>query len=103
MQNVLSKKFPELKDFPEAQEISIFEVSSLIGENDVFKEEKYTSTLRCTSKHGTLFAMNKDQFFKLKKSQKSWDNVKQMVAYRQFRQLANQDDGKKERDLLSQR
>ena len=79
---MLSKKFPELKDFPKAQKISIFEVSSLIGENDVYSVDKHTSALECTSKHGILFAMSKDQFFKLKKSQKSWENVKQMVAYR---------------------
>ena len=41
MQNILSLKMPEIKDIPTKRRLNIFEVNSLIGEEDVFLHKTY--------------------------------------------------------------
>lgn len=66
MQNILSQKMPEIKDIPTKRRLNIFEVNSLIGEEDVFLHKTYQCTLRCYSQEGTLFKIKKKDFLKLR-------------------------------------
>ena len=58
--NIFTKKFPDMKDFPYAQKISIFEKQSFIGEDDLFNGKNHSATLKCLSQKGTLFKMHKE-------------------------------------------
>ena len=37
VKNLYQQKFPDMKDFPYSQKVSIFEAGSLIGEDDLFE------------------------------------------------------------------
>ena len=57
VENVLTKKFPDMKDFPTKHHISIFEPGSLIGEDDTYLGDTYSTTVSCSTKKGTLLTM----------------------------------------------
>ena len=79
-----------MKDLPSNQKITIFEPRSLFGYDDLlYKEGFHSTTVKCTSMKGRLFLMRKEQFFRLRKSQNSWHEVQKMVAYRTYRQNAD--------------
>lgn len=76
VQNIFTKKFPHMKDFPVAHSISIFERGSMVGDNDALsKDNLHTSTLKCYSQKGKLLAMPKESFLKLCKIGVSWGEV----------------------------
>lgn len=77
VESILNKKFPDMKDLPRSQKITIFEPKSLFGYDDILyrKDEHHSTKVVCTSKKGTLWLMRKDQFLRLSKSQSSWLEV----------------------------
>ena len=85
----MTKKFPNLKDFPQQHKISLFEAGSLIGLDDLYHEQDYTTTLTCSTQKGHLFGMKKDQFLKLSKNPYIWNKVQNMVAFRNYRRFAD--------------
>lgn len=88
--SILNQKFPQMRDLPEKLKITIFEPKSVFGYDDIlYKDAKHSTKVTCTSEKGTLFLMRKEQFFKLRKSQSAWQEVQNMVAYRTFRQNAD--------------
>ena len=78
VQNTLTKKFPHIKDFPVAHNISIFEKGSMVGDNDALsKDNLHSSTLTCYSQKGKLLAMPKESFLKLCKIGVTWGEIAQ--------------------------
>ena len=76
---------PEIKDLPTKRRLNIFEVGSLVGEEDVFLQKTYKCTLRCFSQKGTLFKIKKKDFLKLRNQNESWSKVMQKIAYKDSR------------------
>ena len=96
MQNILSLKLPEIKDIPNKRRLNIYEVRSLIGEEDVLLHKTYQCELRCYSQEGTLLKIQKKDFLKLRKESLSWNRVMEKIAYKDTR-----NDGKDIGDLPS--
>lgn len=47
--NILTQKFPDMKDFPSTHKISVFGRNCFIGEDDLFRGGKHTTTVKCLS------------------------------------------------------
>ena len=75
VKNFLTEKFPNMKDFPNAHRISIFERGSLIGAIDAYNDGQHSSTLRCISQKGKLLVMTKECFLKLRKINNTWSEI----------------------------
>lgn len=56
------------KSIPQTEVVCVFETNTIIGESDVLNQRRHSSTLECSSATGILFAINKDQFIKIKES-----------------------------------
>ena len=93
-QNILSLKLPEIKDIPNSRRLNIFEVNSLIGEEDVFLHKTYQCSLRCYSQEGILYKIKKRDFLKLRNQNECWSKVMEKIAYKDTRK-----DGKDIQDL----
>ena len=62
----------------------------MMGEEDVVKPKgTYTTTLRCSSQKGTLLKMKREEFMRLRKIGPSWAEVMGQVAFKKFRQKAD--------------
>lgn len=82
VENILTKKFTDLKDFPASQKISIFQPGSLLGEDDILQRDYHSTSVQCSTKKGTVFVMTRAWFNRLRKSEQSWNKVEKSVAYR---------------------
>ena len=73
-----------MKDFPDAQHVSILERGAMIGEEDIYRKT-HSSTLTCHTQKGTLLVFPRMSFMKLKRLDVAWDEVLHQMAYRKFR------------------
>ena len=87
--NTLNEKFPHIKDFPKNQEISIFQRGTMIGDDDVFNEGPCTTSLSCHTQTGQLLSFPGKKFMRLKKNEAAWTEILGQVAYKKFRQCAD--------------
>ena len=85
-QNILAQRLPEIKDIPFEMKLSIFGRGSLIGEEDIFSRQMYSTTLKCYSSKGTLFRLPKEQFQLLKTSELSWLSIMEKIIHKESRQ-----------------
>ena len=80
--NVLNEKFPHIKDFPQAQHIALLQKGSMVGQEDVYRNARYSCSLICHSQKGTLFAFPKTDFMKLRKLDIAWSEILKSIAVR---------------------
>lgn len=59
---MLAYRMGEQLHLPQDKKMKILGAKQVVGENDMIKSEVHTSTLKCLSKKGTLFEINKDHF-----------------------------------------
>ena len=62
------KKFPDMKDFPMSHKLGLLQPGSLVGEDDLFKKQPYSYSLRCVTKKGKIYKMSTEAFMKLKRN-----------------------------------
>ena len=87
-QHTLKERLYEIKDFPTEHRVNIFDVGSLIAEEDVFQERPYQCTLKCNSQKGTVLRLKKEHFMTVQKESTNWRKVMTKIAYRDCRKDA---------------
>ena len=89
VEHTFKKKFPDQQDFSKFHDISLFQEGSLVGEHDVYKNGQHSTTVTCHSRHGVLWKMSRATFMRIQRNKEAWANLTEMVAFRQFRKMAD--------------
>ena len=87
--NILAKKFSELKDIPYQQKLVIYCTGSLIGEEDIVNRKAHSSTIKCVSTKGSLYRIDLEHFQHFKNSKESWDQILKQVVKKENMIRAN--------------
>ena len=72
----------------------------MFGEDDVFNGIKHSTSVQCYTKTGQLLIFPRRKFFRLQKNEAAWTEVLKQIAYKKFRQCADDIDAVSD-ELLS--
>ena len=66
----------------------------MFGDDDVFHGDgsKYTTSVQCYSKTGRLLIFQRRKFLRLQKNEAAWTEILKQIAYKKFRQCADDID-----------
>ena len=76
---------PEISDFPYNYRISILEVGSIAGDEDILARETYSCSLKCYSQAASVYRIPKEHFLELKKTNSAWLEVVSKIAWKAYR------------------
>ena len=76
---------PEISDFPYNYRISLLEVGSIAGDEDIWARKIYSCSLKCYSQTGSVYRIAREQFLELKKTDSAWFEVVSKIAWKAYR------------------
>ena len=83
--NILAKRLPEIKDLPLQLKVVLAGRGSLLGEEDAYSRNHYTSMVKCYSAKGTLYEISAEHFMNLKNQEHSWLAVMEKIMQKEMR------------------
>ena len=78
--NILAKCLPEIKDLPLQYKVVLAGPGTLLGEEDVFCNTQYRSSVRCYSVKASLYEMPAENFMLLKNQDHAWKEIFEKVV-----------------------